>query len=299
MFNKIESPAHYKILNREESKKLVNENYLKEINILKDIVNYGTNLIPRCFISSQQRMQDVVIVSLLKNAIAMLDSVHILLSNGAVYSAQVPARSLFETSLIIEWIFKKDTILKTKYYYVWTIRKMYIILKKIVPGTPEQKRFKDKIKDFDPIFHKVYDDLGIHSKVGLVEAEKILNSSTYRHINEEFEKRRRNKDYDIIWYKPLGIRSIFKLAKDLNRTAEYELIYDQLSQPIHGTALFQNIDLKIDKVIFINIRNLEEFEMIVKIVCRYILDIYKSVLEFYRPDEVKTFSNKVISNWYF
>src|SRR5208337_840322 len=75
------------------------------LNLLRELVDYGTNLIVRCFVSSGRKLEDTVILPvLLKQAVSMLDAIELLISNAALHSGHLQARTLFELSLYLQWI---------------------------------------------------------------------------------------------------------------------------------------------------------------------------------------------------
>jgi hypothetical protein len=69
-------------------------------DLLHNIVNYGSNLLPRCFVSSARKLEDVVALGiLLRQCVAMLDSAEILLHSGAVQTAQLQISRLLKNSM--------------------------------------------------------------------------------------------------------------------------------------------------------------------------------------------------------
>src|SRR5947207_6313178 len=79
----------------------------EQMQLLRELTNYGTNLIPRAFSSSNKELKDVVLVGiLLRQVVAMLDAIEVLTARGAVYAAGLQARALSEASIYIEWIMK-------------------------------------------------------------------------------------------------------------------------------------------------------------------------------------------------
>jgi hypothetical protein len=102
--------------------------YVKEyfsdiIDVMRDMTNYGTNLIMRCFVTGKSELEDAIILGVIvRQAVAMFDALEILISNAAVYPAHLQARALFEASLYLQWILKDDATLKAKHYYVYNVR---------------------------------------------------------------------------------------------------------------------------------------------------------------------------------
>lgn len=97
------------LLNRDETIADVKEHLSPWLDLLRDLSNYGSNLIPRCFSSSARELKDAVVLgTLLRQIVTMLDGVEVLLSNGAPYTAQLQLRALLEASIYIEWILESD-----------------------------------------------------------------------------------------------------------------------------------------------------------------------------------------------
>lgn len=138
--------AYKRILDRNEPKKTVENDFKENLELLKEITNYGSNLIPRCFVSSDRHLTDVVVLAcFLKHAVGMIDAIEILLSEGAVNAANVPLRSLFESRLSLHWILKEDSTRRANQFYVWYLRRKRFGIQRIISGTPEQDLFQHTI----------------------------------------------------------------------------------------------------------------------------------------------------------
>ena len=78
------------ILNRDESVNAIKDHFQDTTKLIRDVIDYGTNLIPRCFKQSDRRLEDVVILAvLLKHIVSMLDGVDALISQGCVYAGNL------------------------------------------------------------------------------------------------------------------------------------------------------------------------------------------------------------------
>ena len=53
---------HKAILDRDLYSAFIKENFSDSLELLEELVNYGSNLIPRCFESSDKKLKDIVIV---------------------------------------------------------------------------------------------------------------------------------------------------------------------------------------------------------------------------------------------
>ena len=133
-----ESP-HPAILNREEAKGHTHEHFAPQLVLLRDLANYGSNLVIRAFASSPKKMADVVLCGvLLKQIVAMLDAVEVLLSAGVAQAAYLPARAAFEASLYMDWILVGDSERKAQCYIVSNFRDERKWASRAINGTPEE-----------------------------------------------------------------------------------------------------------------------------------------------------------------
>ena len=76
---------HRILLDRDLYHVLIKEHFADSLGLLEELVNYGSNLIPRCFESGEKKLHDVVILlNFLKQGVSLLDSIHILSARGAI-----------------------------------------------------------------------------------------------------------------------------------------------------------------------------------------------------------------------
>src|SRR5438105_2716349 len=92
------------ILDDEGATKIAAEQLKPWTNLLRDLANYGSHLIPRAYSSSDKTLADVVVIGILfKQVVAMIDAIEILLCRSAVHAATLPLRAMFEASVYMEW----------------------------------------------------------------------------------------------------------------------------------------------------------------------------------------------------
>src|SRR6185437_6304055 len=98
------------LLDRQKVLGDIKEHLTPWLGLIRDVVNYGSNLIPRCVMSSDRKLKDAVVLTIvLRQAVAMLDGTEVLLSNGAVHAANLQLRALFEAAVYLEWMLAGDT----------------------------------------------------------------------------------------------------------------------------------------------------------------------------------------------
>jgi hypothetical protein len=270
--------------------------------LLVDLVNYGSNLIPRCFISSSRGLQDAIIIGvLLRQVVAMIDASEVLVSNAAVYASHAPARVLFETSIFIEWILRGDTEEKARYFYVANLRRDRVWALRAIgkAPAPDQSEFEEGMKEFSDSFIEESKKFRVEAEKQLIDIDRILSQDVFKPVNEHFEKhkKRRRLSYEPDWYSPLGINSVRRMAKEVNRLGEYDFIYSKTSRVIHGSRYRDHISFGDGKLRFEPVRSLMGISFITNFVVSSTLRTYMRILEYYRPMEVPALRKKYSEDW--
>ena len=181
------------ILNREKHQRDVKQYFSKHIDFLVDLVNYGSNLIPRVFDSSNKKLEDIVVIAvLLRQIVSMIDAVEVLVSKGAVVAANLQARTAFEASLYIDWILKGESEKKAKYYYVSNLRNQRLWALRFKTGTPENEVFSSSFQYLGE-YGKIAGLEDIEKQAGehLARIDSLLASETWNEINLEFENKKK------------------------------------------------------------------------------------------------------------
>ena len=87
---------HKKILDRELYTKIISETHSDTIALLKEVINYGTNLLIRCYHPPDNKLKDaIILISLLKQSVSLSDSIEILISKASTNAAMHYLRTAF------------------------------------------------------------------------------------------------------------------------------------------------------------------------------------------------------------
>jgi hypothetical protein len=288
------------LIDRATSITQVQENFSGILGVLCDVVDYGSNLIPRCYVSSKRRLEDAIILGvLIRQAVAMFDAIDILISNAAVYPCYLQTRAIFEASLYLEWILKVDTEKRSKYYYVANVRQERFWAQRTQSGTPENLAYEKIMAPLGNVVSDTTKRLGEEGQKYLKEIDRILAQSSLVGIDKDIEayRVRSKKKYDPPWYAPLGPRSVRQLAKAINRLHEYELIYSESSVVMHSTSHKHHIKFSQGCIEFTPIRYLAGIDNVVRFSMAMMFKIYMDVLKYYRPDETVNFGKKYNDDW--
>jgi hypothetical protein len=287
---------HKILLDRDLYSVLIKEHFSDSLSLLEEMVNYGSNLVPRCFVSSEKKISDVVIVlNFLKQAVSLLDSIHILAAKGSTVPCFISLRSLFEISVYLDWIFQKDTEKRGSLYFVWHRRKKLYWALSVKKGTPEHETHKKHMANSSTGAElKGVDEKLIDAQISLLKNQ--LSMPEFSAINQEFEKLK-NRLKDREWYLPGGVGNFREMAKTVKREHEYKVFYSSFSAITHGLAFDEQVSFSNETVFFEPIRNLTRIDEVFRNAFNFAMGIYRSALTHYRPAELATFNKKYVNEW--
>jgi len=296
----MEEKEHQAIIDRATSIGHVSENFTPILSVFRDVVNYGSNLMPRCYVSSKRMLEDAILIGvLLRQSIAMFDAIEILLSKAAVYPCHLQIRALFEVSLYLEWMLQEDTEKRAKYYYVSNVRKERIWAMRTQNGSPENVSYGKAMEGFGDLFSDTSKRLSDKGQEYLKDINRILAQTSFAVVDKEIEayRAKRKTPYDPPWYAPLGPQSVRQISVALKRLHEYETIYALSSEAMHSTSHKAHVSFSQGKLLFSPIRYLAGIDSIVRFSMSTILKIYRDVLGHYREGELASFGKKYGSDW--
>ena len=290
---------HDAILDRTLFRTQIAESFSMQLNLLEQIVNYGTNLIPRCFNSSKKEVPDIVaILCFLKHAVTSLDAIHILSREGATLACFPHIRSIFEIDLYLRWIFDDDYENRATAYFVWNIRRKRYWLRCYLQGTPEYASNMVHMQNApggNPQIPHTQQEI----QAAIEQEDAKLNCPETSHVNSLFELHVTNSGKDVEWYHPLGPTSIRDMAVRLGDEALYKVFYAQYSQATHGLSIDHQIHFNAgtSEVIFDHIRTLNALDQVFQMTFTYAIRVFRICLERFRPGELNAFSRVYTEEW--
>lgn len=284
------------LLDRGKAVADVKRAFSAQLEMLRDVTNYGTNLIPRCYGSSDKALKDIVVIAtLLRQVVAMLDGVELLVSNGSVHTAALQARALFEASAYIDWILSADSEKKATYYYVHNLRRQRRWAQRFQQGSPEATAFAALGADL-PSFR----DQGAIDQAArtLKDIDRVLSQTAFAVASQAFDKcAPKSGKCDKPWYLPLGPRSVSGILSAVGRSAEYTIFYSTWSETMHSSNYAQHVRVGQGTITFEPIRHLSGFRSLFTFTAATVLHTYRKILEHYRPGELPAHSRKYLENW--
>jgi uncharacterized protein DUF5677 len=294
MLIKVRENEFRRLIDREKVVAEIREHLKPWVDLIYDLVNYGSNLIPRAFASSERNLKDTVVIAvLLRQAVAMLDGVEVLLSKGACHAAQLQMRALFEAALYIEWILSADSEEKATYYYVHNLRRKRLWALKTQPGFPDSQQFINLMnKSGVQVTQEITDSCNKQIK----EIDRVLSQTEFAKANSAFDKHKKGKR-EVSWYVPLGESNLRTIAEKVDRLPLYLILYGGASEVMHTSSYDHHIKIGRGEVTFHSIRSPEGFENIFRFTVSIALYTFRRILQEYRPGEVAAFGRKYSENW--
>lgn len=290
---------HPVLHSRDQSIDFVLQHYAPQLELLVQMVNYSSNLIPRAFESSKKQMFDLMVCfGFLKQFASMLDAAEILLRAGAVHASFVPLRVAFEASLYLEWLLVSDGAKKATYYYVGDIRKERIWGLRAQGATLEANFFKDmgQLSTDLAANRSTLKDDGVKQ---VADTERILSLPEYAETNKAFDafKKKAGIKHEPEWYKVLGKRNIKAIASELQRLPEYIIYYGQASIVTHSASYKDQLRFKSKGVSAKPIRHVADIHTAFNYAFTTAMHVFHRVLVFYRHEELVQFSMTYMNEW--
>lgn len=294
----MQETPHLAILNREEAKAVAEQHFSKQTQLLRDLANYGSNLVIRAFDSSPKKMAEIVVCGvLLKQVVAMVDAAEVLLSAGCGHASFLPARTAFEASIYMDWIFDGDSERRATRYIVANYRDERIWTSRATPGTAEEIAFTKIAQLLGVDIHANRPGLVGEAASHLSEVNRILAQPSLAAVDQEFTTARGKRKRDPEWYELDGLQSIRQVAEKVGRLPEYEFFYSKGSQVTHTGTYKDHVRFADDQVRFKPIRHLADVNMLLNFIVSVGIGTFKKTLERYRPGETMAFAKKYLEDW--
>lgn len=286
------------ILNRTQAEALVARHVQRQIDVFHSMLDVCSNVGPECLNASEKNVEDVVLlVVLYGQVLRMFDALAELAGRGCFDAAKLQLRAMFEASVAISWILKKDTNLRAKHYFVASIRKELEACLLGIPGTPQNRERLESLGDIPPppLLQGASKD---QAKAAEIRCREILHAEEYRDVNSRFETIRGKRNFDKFkWHEPLGCKSLFQMCKDVGTQVDYDHVYAWTSEAAHGSNFFDHAGVGGGSVTFQPTRDLGEFNMINTFAPRYLASATLTLLRHYNAGEAHSFSQTYEIEW--
>jgi hypothetical protein len=290
--------AHRDILDREADREPMHQVFQKQLDVLEQMVSYGTNLVASCFHSSNRGLTDIVLIPvLLKHLVLMLDGAHALFNEACVLAAELQCRAVLEASVIIDFLLQTDTDRRALYYYVGQKRAEREWVHRTIPGTQAYRTFHTNLGDSSESLRATAEMHEDEARQAQAHLDAFLSKPPYGAVSLEFDRVRGNGDHEPNWYRPLGFRSFAHLCSEVGRVADYRVFYGQLSRPMHGHLWEDHVRIREGTVTFGKLRDVREFEGLFSTLFGLAMQTYRAILGRYRPYQLDEFNRRFVEDW--
>lgn len=204
---------------------------------INEVVNYGTHLLKWIAESPSQGDQKLPTIMFFRSLLEKADSISILIKNSSIDSSKIILRSLFETHLSISYLNENYTEDRSMAFLVWNSKNIIKANRAFIKGNQEFKELQSRVEK-DGNFLTVEDLENLPSAKPIIDTQlSLLNKPEYKRVEKEYE-RTKKLIKNPSWYSLFnGPKSIEQLAKDLNMSTFYPLLYRPWSGSVHGTDI--------------------------------------------------------------
>jgi aminoglycoside phosphotransferase (APT) family kinase protein len=290
------------LLDRADRAEVAAKYYQPTMDLLEEVVNYGSNLIPRIMTTSDPSMvREIAVGALVKQALQMLDGIHVLASVGAVGTAKPLARSLLETAYSFEWMLKDNELERARAYYVWNLRQERHLLKRALRGTPEEAAMREHLestfKSVAPALAAEGEDVE-RSRERIREIDEKLDSDLFRDLDARYEEKRGRLWEVDRWHAIFEVTSVRGMAKDLEQEATYSIFYNLWSRSSHASSYREHFVVgEGGDMLLTPIRSLSDASALFNLALTLAIRVYRLALRRFRPAELPLFKAKYEEEW--
>jgi hypothetical protein len=285
--------AHQDILYRELSIVQYKELRPSPTALLQEVVNFGTNAFVRC-LSSTGKEENIHLApfTLYRQILELTDGTEILISNASPSAGLPLLRSSFEALLALEFILENDEHYQTRSlawltgYVIETLR----VYSSLLPKTIEGEKFLTTIAEDKSVRTFPLPPEDEVSKA-IDNLNHLLAREQFKPIIEEYRRLNRKQPH---WYSLFnGPQNLRELARHLNRTAQYDVLYRGWSMSVHAHDFrpFLAPD-KSGKSAIRELRNLNSTYQVTTFIVTFMIDATRLFVGKYHPGEDW-------SKWYF
>ena len=291
------SDSHKGVLDREYALETA-KHFKDALDLLNELLDYGTALVPRAFVSSPRDLKAICVIFVqLRQFLVHLDGAAVLAAAGNCATATLQLRSLLETAHTMEWLLASDTEAKVNHLYVANLRQRRNWNSIAIPNSPEATRHADAARRLNLTPEQLTELTG-----EVQRTDALLARPPFDAINAKFEASYIKRGYDQPWYEVYAAPaipklSIRKISKDLGRIKEYSYIYSPFSDVTHGSDMWKSISVGDQNLQMNPVREPQGIPSVVQLAATLCLRIFPMVIQEYRSGEEESFNRKYLQEW--
>lgn len=208
-------------------------------SLIDEFVNFGTHIL-KGFTEKTGGNENVPILFFFRDMLEKSDAISHLIKVSSADPAKIILRSVFETSLQIEYLLDGDSEKKALAFLVWDKHQQMNMLKRYQPGTENNKRIRKAFNADTSFSDKSFLDRLPDVSGEIRDIKEVLESELSDTTLEYLRTFKASKrPYPPQWYQLYdGPKSVKQLAEKLGKPFMYEVLYHGWSSNVHGTDIF-------------------------------------------------------------
>jgi hypothetical protein len=258
-------------------------------------VDFGSKVIKWDIETARGQDDNLPITLSLRHFIELIDGASILIKKASVDPAKLLLRGALETYFGLEYIFEKDTKQRCMSFLVWHAHKKLKTYRRLDNSTQQGKQFEQAIRK-----DEILSDFSLPTIPQLAAAidnlENLLKLPLYQQSEAEYQRLVGQGEKNPPWYRLFnGPKKIEELAKQLNLSSFYEVLYRDWSGPTHGTDILQGKIFRnaTETVDFVQIRYPKDAQSVVSWGITLSIRMYQTFIQHRLPDK-----KEELKNWY-
>jgi hypothetical protein len=204
--------------------------------ILKEAVNFASNLYPRCQTSKAgEKSEAFSLLALFLHIIQSIDAVEVLVSQSCGTPANLILRSAFEAKLSIEYICEKKSQRRSATWAIKHILEEIEYYKNYDPYGPKGAQFRETWNESN--WGQFVSPSPLVSTSEVIEnLEHKLKSRQYADVYNDYKQLIKSPNKLPEWYSiDNGPKNLWGLSQHLKHGVEYEIFYKAWSKQSHIT----------------------------------------------------------------
>lgn len=270
---------------------------------LDEFVDFSTHLLLWEYQKHDLKEARLPAISLFRRVLEVTDAISVLLKSSAVDPCEILLRTLFETTLSLEYLLEEDTDRRGMCYLYDSRAEQVAYLKRFDPKSSNYKAFKEDFKR-SHVFKEIPEfTADMRNEIARINA--WLNDPQRANVQQEYNRVRAKGVDAKQWYSPFSdltnknskgegtlLRRVDDLAKHLNKFDLYVILYKQWSKTVHGsdavTGIFSSQDQDLH---MISLRQPMRAHAVANITLRIINEVVLSLDSYNRRQRNKEYRN--------
>lgn len=210
-------------------------------SLIDEVVNYGSHVFRWGLDSIKEGDENAPAFLIYRHIFELIDSISILIRNSSIEPCNILLRSLFESFLNINYLFKSDFKQRCMDFWVWKRHKEVYSLRRFDPDDErhvqyERNRANDILLKDKP--SKEIPDI----KERIENLKKLFDLPSYKESAAEYERIKAVKGKPPKYWFSIhgGPNDICQLAERLGFPAQYDILYRSWSDLVHGTDIVKD-----------------------------------------------------------